>query len=113
MATPATKARKASTRRRTPKAEHLSMPYPDLPGVDHPHFWIAHYLARLAEIIALDHLRYKMHSKLDDVTSSALSVGCCNLFIELTKSAQYARDEGLLLYAWPGTKLFTNPEARH
>lgn len=113
MATTATTERKASTRRRTPKPEHLCMPYPDLPGVDHPHFWVAHYLARLAEIIALDHLRYKMHSKLDDVTSSGLSVGCCNLFIELTKSAQNARDDGMLLYAWPGTKLFTNPEARH
>ncbi|ACY34331.1 hypothetical protein [Comamonas thiooxydans] len=113
MATPATTERKAPARRRAPKAEHLSMPYPDLPGIDHPHFWVAHYLARLAEIVALDHLRYKMHSKLDEVTSSGLSVGCCNLFIELTKSAQYARDDGMLLYAWPGTKLFTNPEARH
>ena len=113
MTTPATTERKAPARRRPPKAEYLSMPYPALPGSDHPHFWIASYLARLAEFIALEHLRKKVSSRLDDITSNSLLSAGTQLYIEFCKDIKYVRDDGLLLYAWPGTKLFTNPEARH
>ncbi len=113
MATPATTERKAPTRRRAPKAEHLSMAHPDLPGVEHPHFWLAAYLADLAERVAIEHLQKKLRFKVDKLTNLGLH-GADSLYRDtIRRSAQYVRNNGLLLYAWPGTKLFTNPEARH
>ena len=113
MSTTATTERKAPTRRRAPKAEHLSMAHPDLPPKEHPHFWVAAYLADLAERVAIDHLQKKMYSKVDSVTNRALSGAYTLYYCSLLQSAQHVLDHGLLLYAWPGTKLFTNPEARH
>lgn len=113
MATPATTERKAPTRRRAPKAEHLSMTYPRPCSAFHPHFWIASYLADLAERVAMEHLRHKIHSKVDNVTQMALCRSDTHYFHSMNESVRHVRDHGLLLYAWPGTKLFTNPEARH
>lgn len=113
MATPATTERKNPARRRPPKAEHLSMAHPDLPDVGHPHFWLAAYLADLAERVAIEHLQKKMRFKVDSLTNLGLH-GADSLYrYNIHQSAQYVRDHGLLLYAWPGTKLFTTPEARH
>ncbi|MEN2430907.1 hypothetical protein [Comamonas sp. F1-6] len=113
MATPATTERKAPARRRAPKGEHLSMAHPDLPDTSHPHFWLAAYLADLAEKVAIEHLRKKICMKVDSLTHLALNGADTLYYCNIHKSAQYVRDHGLLLYAWPGTKLFTNPEARH
>ena len=113
MSTTATTERKAPARRRAPKAEHLSMAYPDLPHIDHPHFWLAAYLADLAERVAIEHLQIKMCFKVDRLTNRALHAADTLYHCDLLRSARHVRDAGLLLYAWPGTKLFTNPEARH
>ena len=113
MSTTATTERKAPTRRRAPKAEHLSMAYHRPCSPLHPHFWVASYLADLAERVAMEHLRHKIFSKVDSVTRMALSRSDVHYFVSIDESAQHVRDHGLLLYAWPGTKLLTNPEARH
>ena len=113
MATATTSERKAPARRRAPKAEHLSMAYPDLPPASHPHYWVSTYLIYLAERIALEHLRLRMREKLDPVTLAATYASDYFFCREINDRLEYARDHGLLLYAWPGTKLFTNPEARH
>lgn len=89
------------------------MQYPDLPSGDRHHFWVAAYLRDLAEIVALHHLTLKLHEKLDEVTKLALISSGQRLTDEANNSLRNARSDGLLLYAWPGTKLFTNPEARH
>ena len=112
MATPANTERKAPARRRAPKAEHLSMAHPDLPGVEHPHFWLAAYLAKHAERVAIEHLEKKM-SKPGKTTLHALWTAIGHLIQEERKTAEYLCKDGLLLYAWPGTKLFTNHQARH
>ncbi|MEN2387974.1 hypothetical protein [Comamonas sp. A7-5] len=112
MATSATTERKAPARRSAPKAEHLSMQYPELTSSDHPHFWVAAYLRDLANYVALHHLNLKLR-KLDKVTAYALFSSEQRLTDEVNNSLRSARKDGLLLYAWPGTKLFTNPEARH
>ena len=113
MATPATTERKAPLVNAPPKAEHLSMAHPDLPDTSHPHFWLAAYLADLAERVAIEHLQKKMRFKVDSLTNLGLH-GADTLYRDtIRQSAQYVRNNGLLLYAWPGTKLFTNPEARH
>ncbi len=112
METAATTERKAPARRRAPKAEHLSMAHPDLPGVEHPHFWLAAYLAKHAERVVIEHLEKKM-SKPGKTTLHALWTAIGHLIQEERKTAEYLCRDGLLLYAWPGTKLFTNPEARH
>jgi len=113
MSTTAPTERKAPTRQRAPKAEHLSMAHPDLPHTEHPHFWVATYLADLAEQVALEHLRRKIRPKVDKLTFDALWTSDTFYFVRINQSAEFVRKEGLLLYAWPGTKLFTNPEARH
>ena len=108
MATTTTTERKPSTRR--PKAEHLSMCHPAL---DHPHVWVAAYLANLAERVAMEHLRKKVYEKIDVVTQLALHQSDTEYHYRIHQNSERVRDKGLLLYAWPGTKLFTNPEARH
>ena len=112
MATAAATERKAPARRRPPKAEHLSMQYPELTSSDHPHFWVAAYLRDLANLVALHHLNLKLR-KLDKVTNLALCSSEQRLTDEANNSLRSAQKDGLLLYAWPETKLFTNPEARH
>lgn len=113
MSTTATTERKAPTRRRAPKAEHLSMQFPELTSGDHPHFWVAAYLRDLANLVALQHLSLKLYGKLDKVTNLALCGSEQRLTDEVNNSLRSARHDGLLLYAWPGTKLFTNQQARH
>lgn len=106
--------RKSPPRARRPKAEHLGMPYPDLPHTSHPHFWVAAYLINLAEAVALEHLWCKSGFKLDRVTERALITASNHLLSDRAqKNLEYARDDGLLLYAWPGTTLFTPTTARH
>lgn len=106
--------RKSPPRTRRPKAEHLGMPYPDLPHTRHPHFWVAAYLIALTKVAALDHLRHKSSLKLDRVTEHALITASNHLLSDRAqKNLEYARDDGLLLYAWPGTTLFTPTTARH
>lgn len=113
MATPATTERKAPTRHRTPKTEHLSMAYPAFPSIRDPLFWVASYLADLTEMVALEHLRQRIRPQLDNVTARGLH-GAEHLYgNHLHSSAESIRNKGLLLYAWPGTKLFTNHPARY
>ncbi len=113
MAIPISIERKAPTRSRRPKAEHLSMAHPTLPSVNHPHFWVAAHLRNLAERVALEHLRDTMYIKLDDITAHAMYAADHLMEHKIERSTQHVHRAGQLLYAWPGTKLFTNPQARH
>lgn len=95
---------------RKPQAEHLSMAYPKSPGSSHPAFWLAAYLRDLAETTALQQLCKDSHSSqgpgTDRVSQLAL-YGALNKQRDETRvSAAHTRDDGMLLYAWPGTKFF-------
>ena len=89
------------------------MQYPDLSSGDHLHFWVAAYLRDLTELVALRHLTLQLYEKLDEVTQLALISAEQRMTDEANNSLRNARSDGLLLYAWPGTKLFTNHPARH
>ncbi len=95
---------------RKPKAEHLSMPYPKSPGTHHPAFWLAAYFRDLAETAALDQLCKRSHAKrgpgTDNVTQLALYGARTKQTDETSASAARTRDDGMLLYAWSGTRYF-------
>lgn len=93
------------------------MDYPNLPATESKSFWLAVYLQDLAEYAAMKALAEKFNSfkgrKTDLVTQFA-SYSAMNLLQEkLRGSARYTKEEGLLLYAWPGTSYFDKPTARH
>ncbi|MCO5338277.1 hypothetical protein [Delftia tsuruhatensis] len=101
---------------RQPKAEHLCMAYPVAPEIEHKSYWLAVYLQDLAEYAAMDALAAKFNAfkgiKTDRITQLA-SYSATNLLQEkLWGSARYTQEEGLLLYAWPGTTYFDQPTAR-
>lgn len=113
MATPATTERKAIADSSCPRPEHLSMAYPAFPSIKDPLFWVASYLADLAERVALEHLRQRIRPQLDNVTVRGL-LGADHLYQQaLHESVERIREKGLLLYAWPGTKSFTHLPARY
>lgn len=89
------------------------MAYPAFPPILDPLFWVASYLAGLAEMVALEHLRQRIRPQLDNVTVRGLH-GADHLYAQtLRESAERIRQKGLLLYAWPGTKLFIHLPARY
>ena len=91
---------------RKPKAEHLCMTYPDWPYSNHPHYWLAVYLRGLAEQAAMRALYMRLHTKTDHITEHAACRALTELESKTEISAKYTLDDGLLLYAWPGTKFF-------
>lgn len=95
---------------RKPKAEHLCMAFPRLPGPDNKNFWLAAYLIDLAHCVALEGLATKLEAigdpKSDQVTRSATYMAATLTQEKARKSAKYTQEDGMLLYAWPGTTFF-------
>lgn len=113
MAAPATTEQKSPLADTPKKAEHLSMAYPAFPPIKDPFFWVASYLADLAEKVALEHLRQRIRPQLDNVTIRGL-FGADHLYQQaLNECVERIREKGLLLYAWSGTKSFTHLPARY
>lgn len=100
---------------RKPKAEHLSIPYPDLPEAPCKGFWLASYFQNLAEFIALSKIIEDFHKKCshDEVSSLALHGASLNAQYHLNKAAEHTRASGMILYAWPNSTYFDKPTARH
>lgn len=95
---------------RKPKAEHLCMAFPRLPDPDNKNFWLAAYLIDLAHCVALEGLATKMNAigglKSDQVTRSATYMAATLTREKARNSAKYTQEDGMLLYAWPGTTFF-------
>lgn len=96
---------------RKPKPEHLCMLYPDWIETSHPDFWLAAFLVDLTEHAALTALYYEINTpkgpKVDRITEMAINSASVHHTRRIAESAEYTRDAGQLLYAWPGTKFFS------
>lgn len=101
---------------RKPKAEHLCMTFPDWIETTHPGFWLAAFLIDLTEQLALTTLFYAVNTpkgpKVERITEMAINSAATHFASRIVQSAEYTRDDGMLLYAWPGTKFFdgTKPQ---
>ena len=95
---------------RKPKPEHLCMVYPKLPDTCHKSFWLAAYLQDLAKHAAIKELAANFNShkgqKTDHVTHLAAHTAANLLLEKLRDTAKYTKEDGMLLYAWPGTTFF-------
>lgn len=95
---------------RKPKAEHLCMAYPKLPDTCHKSFWLAAYLQDLAEHAAMKELAAQFNTpkghKTDHVTQLAAYNATVLIQAKLKETLKYAKDDGMLLFAWPGTTFF-------
>lgn len=99
--TPQRLARKA-------KAEHLGIPFPETPH-DHDtskgRFWIAAYFRYAARENAIEGL-IQQKSRRDGITTDALHFAAVLIHERASEALSHALKEGLLLFAWSGTRYF-------
>lgn len=102
---------------RKPKAEYLCMAYPEHPATTNPAYWLAAYLRDLAHHAALQALEKRSFGRkgpgTDPITQLAITSAVLTQHDELKKMAKLTKESGLLLYAWPGTSFFNQPDAAH
>ena len=95
----------ASTTRRATRAPKAF--YPATLDSVHPKFWLAAFLRDCAELEALTAHYESAGRKADWLTTplvNALSEATWKKRDETVKSAIYTKDDGLLPYAWQGTR---------
>ncbi|PZO17657.1 MAG: hypothetical protein DCF26_09520 [Burkholderiales bacterium] len=81
--------------------------YPDLLGTDDPRFWLACYLRDCAEQDALEALLQSVgckHHWAGTPLVNALSEALWKKSDQVRTSAEYIQSDGMLPYAWAGTK---------
>lgn len=97
-------------------------PYPKLPDIGHPHFWLAAFFrdaAQLEQITLLqrrpvstkDAKDEKVYGSQAHIRRDALIWSELLIHNDVQKAIGYVVDEGLLPYAWQGTKVLQGAAA--